>query len=508
MEKEERINPNSRNIHHRYPKENNVFYQFKLKAMDQIMKSYVAELNYTISERLKSIGVQNNPFIVVYNKREVRYKIPSGKDDLIRIDEITNRQKMHGDPKSKMAYPTDTVNEIRSKYLDKDKDLKKSKLPLRTISDVYLDINHDFIDDYNNRKLDFFVWFNNKYPEQANKYYKKIIIGKEPDTKYELLKYKEEYFKDEPIPVNFNQTKVPYSSGGAIMIAGWKTEDANITGDKATRYIKTFTSKDVDNFLKGENDFFNDTHVQRRNVSRYLKSLPEDTSKEIISDVLKYALEEFRQRIINTDFEKLLKTHKPKTKRGIEPKGTAITNTPYQNFLAENRSAPMDWTKPNINVMSRKYQSQINKISKLKTSKYKKSIVNREVKFPNVDNIRRWFFSSGIYKSNLFKSVERINEFNKKTMKGKISAVNSAVFLIANGIYTMKTGEKTHFKSGKPLIRAGKKVSLGRAIALSKRNAYVTNRTKRNTYFDSVTARGIRGLRRVLRVNQVRDFNT
>ena len=458
-------------------------YKFKLKKMNELVKSVVLQLNYEMGERFKSIGVENNPFVLVYD--DIR-KVPYKKKDAEPEYEVKLSDIGKGD---------NSVQNIMDMITKKKK--KKQKLPLRVINDVYLVLDHDFIDDYNNRKINFYIWFNEKYPEEANKYYKKIVLGRESESKYELLRYKEEFFKDEPIPVwNFKKTKFPHLSGGDILLGGFTTK-----GDgTGKRHIKSFTSKDVDNFVKGENDLFNNSHNANRNVTKLLKFLPSEKADDIINKVLKLTLDDFRKVFINTNWEKLLK---PSLGKKIDMYGN-VSYSKYQKQLDMKKLNSGDDT---LYLMSEKYQKQIYKNNTLHLKKYNKQpTVKREIKFPNIDNIRRWFISSGIYKSNFMQDL-KYKEFNNKTMKGKISAINSAVFLIANGIYTRKTGEKTHFKQHGvlppvALKTAGLKVSLKTALHLSRRNKYMTDRRKRNTYIDAAIRRDIMALRRA------REYNT
>ena len=60
-------------------------------------------------------------------------------------------------------------------------------------------------------------------------------------------------------------------------------------------------------------------------------------------------------------------------------------------------------------------------------------------KFPNIENIRRWFIKTGIYKSYKFDEFAAM-----KSTKQKKNFIDQSVFLIANGVFAKRRGEQSY----------------------------------------------------------------
>ena len=76
----------------------------------------------------------------------------------------------------------------------------------------------------------------------------------------------------------------------------------------------------------------------------------------------------------------------------------------------------------------------LDEIEELKSTSYVKT-----PKFPNINNIKNWFLKHGLARST------KLNDFlNIKTVTGRANFIDRSVFLIANGVYAKKLGQRTY----------------------------------------------------------------
>jgi len=96
---------------------------------------------------------------------------------------------------------------------------------------------------------------------------------------------------------------------------------------------------------------------------------------------------------------------------------------------------------------------------------------NRKKGFPNIENIRDWYVSEGIYQTRKLDMKTNNEEFFKlRSVKEKSNFIDRMVFLIANGVYVKKMG--------KPNSK-GKKATIAHARRYKRPKSAIKTRGKR-----------------------------
>jgi hypothetical protein len=269
----------------------------------------------------------------------------------------------------------------------------------RTARSIRLEIDHKFTKAYFQKKITFESWLSSKYPEVSKIHYFHIRnMGEEHPN---ISKYIAEFNRE--VPVEKQHPKLQSDHNKASILAAHITEKRAETVQEY-RIFKSFTGEQLSKFLENEKYIFSGQLLNKKAEPNMAKFFKADTNtSDIINKVLKEVLTKFNDDFLEFDLNNILESKHMKEKY---TEYNSPRSEQHQKWLEELPEIEAQWkVKP---------------------------------KFPNIKNIRTWFLKTGLFKSYRFNDFQNI-----KTVKGRKSFIDSSIFLIANGIYTRKLGQKT-----------------------------------------------------------------
>ena len=233
--------------------------------------------------------------------------------------------------------------------------------------------------------------------------------------------YKKKFLKENPEGrENTNIFRLDAQHRGSVLgyAKDYRSADPQVKG----RIFRKFTGSELTKFLENEDYVFGD-NKKGNNIKTFMKVA---SGSDKIHKVLKKALSEFNEFFMNMDLEKILADEVSVNnylESGLEQKSL--------DFIEEYEQIRQSWALKAV--------------------------------FPNINNIRTWFIKTGIFKS------QKYAEFlNLKTTKQRLNFIDSAVFLIANGIYAAQLGQSTKKTVGvrnprEVYVRSGAAATIGKA---------------------------------------------
>ena len=287
-------------------------------------------------------------------------------------------------------------NEDHSELITPNKADGKKGDVWKGVKNVRLVLDDKFLDYYFQDKIAYDSWLASHYPRVSSEHWRNIR-NKETDTP-EYNNLMKEFHAE--VPVEGRQPKIlrgenVKTKAGAInqyssTIIGYVREKKSATVD-GLKQFKSFTGKDVERFTENQSFIF------KGNMKTFL----DHNDDKRVEAVLHKALEEFNEAFLSLDLAEVKETVE-KTQERQE------FNKTQEGFLDE--------------------------IEELKSTSYVKT-----PKFPNINNIKNWFLKHGLARST------KLNDFlNIKTVTGRANFIDRSVFLIANGVYAKKLGQRTY----------------------------------------------------------------
>ena len=287
-------------------------------------------------------------------------------------------------------------NEDHSPEITPDKEDGRKGDVWKGVKNVRLIIDDKFLDYYFQDRISYDSWLSSHYPRVSSEHWRNTRNNETDTPEYNTI-MKEFHAKvpvENRVPTIARGENVKTKSGAISQynstIVGYIRENKSSTVE-GLKNFKSFSGKDVEKFSENQGFIF------KGNIKTFL----DHNEDKRVDAVLHKALEEFNRVFESLDLKEVTESVE-KTQERQE------FNKTQKGFLDE--------------------------IEELKSTSYIKT-----PKFPNINNVKNWFMKHGLARST------KLNDFlNIKTVTGRANFIDRSVFLIANGVYAKKLGQRTY----------------------------------------------------------------
>lgn len=290
----------------------------------------------------------------------------------------------------------------------------------RAVKSMKLIIDDEFLQKYFEDKMTFEKWLSRKYPQVQREHYM-YVSGRTNNDHPKIKYYKRKFHKENPSGEKPTIFKLDSKHRGSVLahVKDYRNEDPQVKD----RLFRKFTGAELEKFLENE-DYVFGQDKKGNNIRTFMKNA---TNSDDINNVLKKALSEFNEFFMKMDINKVLESEET-VDQYLKNQGLEDNSL---DFVEEYEQIRQSWALKAV--------------------------------FPNINNIRTWFIKTGIFKSYKYGDFLQL-----KTTKQRLNFIDSAVFLIANGIYAGQLGQKTRKTVGvrnprEVYVRAGKAATIGKA---------------------------------------------